>query len=46
MEERIEFEKKDVWSILWSNDKNTNSMKDELTFVFLEKNKLNIIKNL
>ena len=35
MVERIEFEKKDVCSVLWSNDKNTNSMKDELTFVFL-----------
>ena len=44
MEEKIEFEKKDVWNVLWSND--TYSMKDELTFVFIEKNKLNIIKNL
>ena len=42
--ERIEFEKKDVWNVLWSND--SYSMKDELTFVFIEKNKLNIIKNL
>jgi WD repeat-containing protein 35 len=44
--EKIEFEKKDVWSVLWSDNKNTDSMKDELSFVFLEKNKLNIIKNL
>ena len=46
MGEKLEFEKKDVWSVLWSDNKNTDSMKDELSFVFLEKNKLNIIKNL
>ena len=46
MGEKLDFEKKDVWSVLWSDNKNTDSMKDELSFVFLEKNKLNIIKNL
>ena len=45
MGEKLDLEKKDVWSVLWSDDKNTDSKKDELTFVFLEKNKLNIIKN-
>ena len=37
--EKVGFEKKDVWSLLWSDQ-------DELTFVYLEKNRLNIIKNL
>ena len=44
--EKLQFDKKDVWSVLWSNDINPYTNEDELNFCFLEKNKLNIIKNL
>ena len=37
--EKLKFEKKDVWSVKWSDQ-------DDPTFAFLEKNRLNIIKNL
>lgn len=36
---KLDFEKKDVWSVLWSSD-------DPFKFALLEKNRLNIIKEL
>lgn len=45
--EKLKFEKKDVWDIIWENNNNNNSEnEDQLNFAFLEKNKLNIMKNL
>ncbi|MCQ2817045.1 MAG: hypothetical protein MJ252_07250 [archaeon] len=36
--EKLNFEKKEVWDVKWSDQ-------DELTYAFMEKNKLNIMKN-
>ena len=44
--EKINYEKKDVWAIQWEKIKANEKKEDHLSFVYYEKNKLNIINNL
>ena len=45
---KIEFEKKDIWSLVWSGNNNLdlNNEEEKLNFAYMEKNKINVIKNL
>ena len=45
---KLEFEKKDIWSLVWSGNNNLdlNSSEEKLNFAYMEKNKIFIIKDL
>ena len=45
---KLEFEKKDIWSLVWSGNNNLdlNSSEEKLNFAYMEKNKIYIIKDL
>ena len=45
---KLEFEKKDIWSLVWSGNNNLdlNNSEEKLNFAYMEKNKINIIKDL
>ena len=44
--EKLNFEKKDTWAVMWSDDNSNMHEEEKLNFAFMEKNKINIIKNL
>ena len=45
---KLDFDKKDIWCLVWSDDNNLdlNDSEEKLNFAYMEKNKINIIKNL
>ena len=45
---KLDFDKKDIWTLVWSENNNSdlNESDDQLNFAYMEKNKLNIIKDL
>lgn len=45
---KLDFDKKDIWSLVWSENNNSdlNETDEKLNFAYMEKNKINIIKDL
>ena len=45
---KLDFDKKDIWSLVWSENNNSdlNESDEQLNFAYMEKNKLNIIRDL
>ena len=45
---KLDFDKKDIWSLVWSENNNSDLTEadEKLNFAYMEKNKINIIKDL